>query len=277
MKYSLYAVLLATLLFSCKSKTTETNNDSVTVAAAPLDPTDSLIQKFKPIIQGVWVKSDYIKKVIVTYSPVAAADKAVGITIIRIDTTQIKGDKLVANAGYNNHEGGDVTIKFRPGQTPGTIQIDSSELGYSVENGDTVLVLTEINEAHDKVVTRFIKALNKADEKLGDGMDFLINKSLFSGSYILTDSIGRVRNVTFTDDGKVSGIKGLRTYYAMTDFIVGPMNNLDLLIFNLYAKDQTDYSFKITGETLKLYNTKPTADSAELVVDKLIYTLVRTK
>ncbi|MEO6150676.1 MAG: hypothetical protein ABIN95_12370 [Mucilaginibacter sp.] len=275
MKYTLYALLLATLLFSCKSKTKETVVDSVVVV--PLDPTDSLIQKFKPIIQGVWVKSDYIKKVIVTASPLAAADKAMGITILRIDTTQIKGDRLTANAGYNNHEGGEVTIKFRHGESPETIQLDSSELGYSVENGDTILVLTELNEAHDKVVTRFIRALTSADEKLGDGMDHIINKNLFSGSYVLTDSIGKTRNVTLTDNGKITGIAGLRTYYAMTDFIAGPDNNLDLLIFNLSAKDQIDYSFKITGETLKLYSTIPTADSAELMVNKLVYTLVRAK
>ncbi|RCH54273.1 hypothetical protein DJ568_13330 [Mucilaginibacter hurinus] len=275
MKHILYGVFITLVLFACKSKTKETVVDSLVISE--VDSTSLLIQKFKPIIQGAWVKSDYIKKVIVTSSPFAAADKATGITYIEIDTANIKGERLVAGVSYNNHEGGEIIIKFIKGETPETIQADSAELGYSVENGDTVLTLTEVNDAHDKVTTRYIRALNKPGKKTGNGMDYLINKNLFAGSYAMTDTIGKVRQVILTENGQITGITGFRTYYAMNDFIAGPMNNLDLLIFNLYAKDQKDYAFKISGNTLKLFDTEPTPDSSALITGKLIYTLIRNK
>jgi len=278
MKNILYALLCIGLISSCKSNTTQTSKDSTTTT--PLSTaSQAIIIKFKPIIQGVWVKADYINKVIKTKSPAEAEDEAIGITVMYINTSKIKGDSLVVNAGYGNHEGGDAILKFKPGKSPGAIVFNGGDLNYSIENGDTILIAHLKDDDTKKTKTvRYVKALNnEPDDNLGLGMDYLINKNLVAGTYVMTDSLGNTAKVTLSALGKVTGIPGFDTFWISDDIGGEPMNNLDGFTFNLYKKTAKDYTFKIVADTLTLYDTKANADSTEDILDKMRYKLVRVK
>jgi len=278
MKNSLYLLFIITTFLSCKSNTKKAAIDS-NATNLPSDSSQALIKKFKPVIQGVWVKADYINKVAKTKSPAEAEDEAIGITIMNINTDKIKGDSLVVNAGYGNHEGGDAIIKFKAGKLPGAIVFNSGDLNYSIENGDTILITHLIDDDTKKIkIVKYVKSLNsEPDDNLGLGMDYLINKNLIAGNYVMTDSLGNNTKVTLSALGKVTGMPGLDTYWISDDIGGEPMNNLDGFTFNLYKKNAENYTFKIIADTLTLYNMKANADSTENVLGKMVYKFVRDK
>ncbi len=279
MKNILYILLITSLFFSCKSNTKQAAKDSTNTINSTDNKGAGLIQKFKPIIQGVWVKKDYIDKVLSKKSPLAAADEATGMTTMYINTDRIKGDSITVPVGWGNHEGSELMLKFRPGKAASTIQFGDGDLGYSVENGDTLLVISRLDEDEKKIITtKYSKALNKQpDGDLGYGMAYIINKNLVAGNYTLTDSTGTSSKVTFNADGKVSGFYNFKEFMINIDLNSDPMENLDEIGFDYDKKDHASYSFKIDANNLNLYATHPNADSTELVLGKLAYKLVRQK
>lgn len=68
-------------------------------------------------MQGVWVKRDYIEKVIKTQSPIQANDMVIGITTMHFNPAEIDGDRLISQVSYDNHQAGDVILKFEAGKT----------------------------------------------------------------------------------------------------------------------------------------------------------------
>jgi hypothetical protein len=274
-----FPFLIICTLAACKSKTKAPVKDSTINNSSEINQTDELIKKFKPIIQGVWVKADYVEKVIKTKSPLAAADLATWITTFYVNTDQITGDSIKFIAGYGNDDSGDVTIKFQPGKTAGTILFNGQDLSYSIENGDTTLLLPQYDE-HKKQYfkTKFIRILKKQpDNNLGYGLYNYISKALVAGNYILIES-GQVKSkVFFSEDRKVNGFFNCKSYDINIDLNSDANDNLDEIIFVSYSKHQLSYSFKIDADTLNLYDTYENADSTKLILGKLKYKLVRQK
>ena len=277
MKKNLIPLLIISAFIACKSKNSSTNKDSIINNTYSNKQSADLIQKFKPIIQGVWIKKDYIDKVVETKSPMAAQGLASGLTTMYIQTDSLKGDSLTVGAGWNNHEGGDLTLKFKPGKTSETILLGDFDLGYSIKNGDTTIVLYGYDkDKNEHTTTWYIKAFNKQKD-LGDGMAYLIDKGIIAGKYNFTDSLGKSSSVLFTDKGQVNGFKNFTGFSIQNDLGNEPMNNLDEIMLNGADKTQKDYTFKIVADTLSFYDTKANADSTEMVVDKLRYKFVRQK
>jgi hypothetical protein len=278
MKNTFYLLLLLSFLLSCKGHVEQNIQDSVNTLPV-LKSTQKLIDQFKPIIQGIWVKSDYINKVTKTKSPLASESEATGITTMYFNTNNIKGDSLWVNAGYGNHEGGNALLKFKPGKVSSTIIFNGCDLSYLIERGDTVLNLQQINKETKKLESiKYVKSLNKEpDEDLGYGMAYLINKSLVAGNYSLTDSAGAASKITFTDYGNVSGFLRFKNYNINIDLNSDVNDNLDEISFDSRTKNHGSFTYKINADTLKLYVTYENADSTELVVGKLKYKLVRQK
>jgi hypothetical protein len=273
MKNTLYIFLIAGLFLSCKSNTKQAAENSTA------DQTQSLIQKFKPIIQGVWVKKEYVDKVIKNKSPLAAADEATGITIMYINTDHIKGDSLIAPTG-DNHDGSQITIKFYPGKTPSSIRIsEGGELEFKIDKGDTVMFFTKLDDQTKKIIkTEFIKELNKQpDNDLGYGLNYAINEGLIAGNYVLADTLNSTMKVNFTNNGKVYGFLNHSEYEINFDLNSSPMDNLDEINFDIRSKSSASFSYKINGDTLNLYTTHPNSDSTQLILGKRIYRLIRQK
>jgi len=189
-------ITITSFFLSCRSNTKQTAKDTITTKSDN-GQTEKLIEKFKPIIQGVWVKKDYIDKVIQTKSPLAAIDECRGITIMYINTDHIEGDSLQFIAGYFNHDSGNVTIKFQPGGSLSSILFNDKDLNYSLENGDTTITVFQYDNRKKLIVkAKFIRVLNRQfDDDLGYGMNYIINKEILSGNYTLTDSTGRVSKI----------------------------------------------------------------------------------
>jgi hypothetical protein len=278
MKRIFYVLLCLSILAACKNKPEESEG-AVDANGRPLDETPGLIHQFKPLINGVWVKKDYIKKLIRSRSPLEAAPKATGLTTFFIDTGKLTGDSIVVPAGWNNHEGSEITLRFKPGKNTTTIQLGDDELSYSLKNGDTTLIVYHYDpKSKETSTSKYIKALNKQPAgQLGYGMNLMINQGIISGTYEATDDAGKKFNVVFKDDGKVLGFPGANTYQIQNDLGGGPMNNLDAIFFQKDGKIQKRYTFDIGRRKVELYETKANADSSELVRDKLVYKLKRRK
>jgi hypothetical protein len=279
MKNFFWVLLCFCVFISCKSNRKTPAEDPLAKNTSTKNKTDSLIKKFTPIIQGVWVKADYVEKVIKTKSPLAASDVANWITTFYINTDQIIGDSIKFIAGYGNHEGGDVTIKFQPGKTPGTILFNGQDLSYSVGKGDTTLLLPQYDEAKKQYFkTKFIRVLKRQpDNNLGYGLDSYINKNLVAGIYMLIDSAGMKPVVYFSANGTVKGFLNCKSYSINIDLNSDANDNLDEIGFDIRTRHHSAYTFKIIADTLNLYDTYENADSTKLIQGELKYKLVRQK
>jgi hypothetical protein len=277
MKHCLYLILMLVLFMSCQSNTKPGNQDTIATNGANIQ-TQALIKEFLPLINGSWVKKEYIDKIIKTKSPAQAADLAKGLTTMTILTDYLKGDSIIVDAGWENHEGGDLTLKFKPGKTQGSIVLGAFDLKYSVTAHDTTLMLYEYdNEKKTIKVTKYERAFADKPGYLGSGTDYLINKAIIAGKYMATDSIGNETKVVFTATGKISGLANFSTYYIFDDLNSDPMTNLDEVIFDTFSKQKLEYTFKINADTLRLFDIKANADSTEALVGKLKYKLVRQR
>lgn len=286
MKNPLYFLFFITLFVSCKSNTKTLAADTVVQTKPVVNQVrdQDLIKKFSPIVQGVWVKKAYIEEVGKTQSPLAATDQVNDITTMYIDTKKLVGDSLFVLCGWGNHDSSDLELKFQPGRANSSIKFGDGDLVVTIEKADTLLTFTRFDQEKKKIVnTIFIKAMNKEpDNDLGYGMYYLINKVLMSGNYILTDTLGKVSEVTFDNYGNVSGFLNHSKYEVNIDLNSDPMDNLDMIFFtDKYGKQSSglkgDFSFKFIADTLNLYDSHPNTDSTELILGKRVYKLVRQK
>lgn len=104
MKHLSYILLTLFICASCSNEK-KTNTDNVE------NQVDSLKQKFIPILNGVWVLTDYIKVIEQTKSPIKAADKLEGVVTMIIDL-DINTDSIEVGASWGNHEGYNFTTYF---------------------------------------------------------------------------------------------------------------------------------------------------------------------
>ena len=272
MKRIICPLLILSIFLSCKSKTGDSDQDT-TGTGKPLDQSQALLHQFKPLINGVWVKKDYIKKVKKSKSPLEAVDNGTGVTIMYIDTTQLKGDSITVPVVINNHEGTKVSLNFQPGKNTTTIEFGTDELSYKLKKDTTLIIYHYNSDTKETSTAQYIKAMDKLPAGgLQAGMSIAINQAILSGKYEGTDAAGKNIRALFTDDGKVSGLPGLTTYYVQNDMIADPNHSHDEIIFNLNGKGQKAYSFIINKKTLSLY------DNAEQIKsNKPSYSLKRKK
>jgi len=287
MKNIFYSFLIISLIVSCKSSVKRAAKDT-TATGKTIDAKQSLIGEFKPFVQGSWVNKDYIKEIAKTRSPYIAREKVGNITTMLIDTKFIEGDSVKIAVGYGNHEGGDFILKFHPGRTAGTIKAYSPggdvagntfELKYSIGKNDTTLILYTFDKKKKPTDTTNYTRVFKDFEghELGYSTYYLVNKTLISGNYILTDTLNKTSKVNFDSYGKVTGFPGAKTYAIDVDFETPPGNNMDQIDFDQDSKNNKFYAFKFVHDTLNFYQTSYDKDSIDLVLGKRIYKLVKQK
>jgi hypothetical protein len=280
MKRLIYLSIITVLFSNCRSNNKPSAADSSKTITST-DPASALIKKFGPVINGSWVKADYIEKIRKTKSPLAAADLTDGMTAIEINTDSIKGDSIVGEAGYGNHEGGDAIIKFKPSKTRESILLNDGDLTYNINNGDTTISVQQyLLKNKERTFVKYVKVHPIDHSQLGSATYQLVNEALVAGNYNMTDSVGAISKVGMSADGKITGFNGFATYLVNIDLNTDVMDNLDELILYNKSKDPRpakEYSYKIIGDTLKLYSMRANADSTKAILDKLQYTLVRVK
>jgi len=288
MKNIFYSILVISLVISCKSNVkTSIKVDSLSTGKTP-EKTKSVIENLGPFFYGVWVKSSYIEDIAKTKSPYSTSELG-GVASFQIGKLGPKDDSTNVGYSLNNHEGSDFVLYLKTGHKPTSLKTNLPdydvksnffELGYTINNKDTVLMLYHYNKSNHIIdSTRYSKVADEAKGKndAAWGIQYTTNKTLFTGKYISTDTTGTTSKVQFTNDGKVSGLMNFKDYYINTDFSATPEDDFDEIIFDLYGKKDKLYSFKINADTLNLYDAHYNADSTKLLLGKRAYKLVKQK
>lgn len=283
------SLLLVTFSFiSCKNNTKQIIKGTTTTKIASANSSTDLIKSFKPIIQGVWVKSNYVEELNKTRSPYSSWAKLTDVVEMNIQTDSVKADSLIVGESLNSHEGTSFTIYFKKGHKLGTLKISLKdyttptnfyELGNVITSTDTSLFLYHYNNKNQILDSIKYNKLSGAqiNDDMASGIEYITNKILITGKYTVTDSLGAISKVEFKNNGKVSGFSDFKTYYINTDFMAGPQNNLDVIDFDVNTDKQKEYGYKINANTIDLFTTRSSADSTKILLDKLVYKLVRTK
>lgn len=274
-----YIFLTFFIVTSCsndKTSTTGNNENSI----------DSLKLSFISVLNGVWVLTDYIDAIEQTRSPLKSADKLQGVVTMIIDGT-ISSDSIEVGASWNNHEGYSFTTYFLIGQNRNSLKTDIPdyneksgfyELGYEAINEKTYLFIYHYNEASQLIdKKKFTKVAERhQDNDAAWGIQCVVNEKLFSGNYLLIDSINTTTNINLKIDGSLTGWADFNMYYVFTDFMGGPESVLDGIAFNLNEKKSKWFAFKINRDTTYLYSMIGDEESGDpLQLDKIQYKLVR--
>jgi len=240
------------------------------------------------MIHGVWVPKIYVDKIVESKSPFAASDSLSRISALIIDSNEVqRKDSLIAGVSWGNHVGGNITIFLKRGLTDHSFMTDiidynsrsnHYEIEYSMTQNDTVLNILHYDKGAKLLnKTPYQKVLNhQTSNDLAYGIQSIVNRKLFSGTYNLIENGHPFEQVTLTDDGKIIGWHGYETYYVMTDFAApGPENDpSDAVCFDLETHDKQCFSFKFSSDTLVIYRTEINTDSITALVK---YQLVKTR
>ncbi|HVA97868.1 MAG TPA: hypothetical protein VNG53_03155, partial [Bacteroidia bacterium] len=146
------------------------------------------------------------------------------------------------------------------------------ELGYNISTKDTTLIIYHYNK-NKKLLGQL--EYKKAPKSIESALQYMVNKTLFSGNYKTIDSSGQTLTLNFSNDGIVTGLPNYKKYYVITDFVAGPENNLDEVCFDIQTDNQRCYAYEIKGDTIKLYDIKESNDHTSLQLGQLKYKLVK--
>jgi hypothetical protein len=259
---------------------------------AKLSPMDSLIEKFAPIINGDWVRADYVEDLKKTLSPNKSyhhiGEEEWAISIDSRNTSIDSAIVYISYGGAGSEE--DVTF-FEPGKVPNSILLEnisqygkSFQLGFEIVHNDTNLILYECDSTGKEISQRkYIRARNELTGNdtipsvTFSNLSYYHNKLLISGKYSYVDSLGQKHNAEFNDFGKVTGIKNYKTYYVEGVFGQGPGDDTDAIYFELYTKASVDYLLRIYRDSLYLYTDTFNDSTNSYGKGKLVYKLIRQK
>jgi hypothetical protein len=271
MKYIKTLFYCSIILISCETPTSSADNQGS-------DKTEGLKKTFNPIIDGIWVETTYIEDISRTKSPSKSQDSLSSMVELDIETNEITGDSLEVGAP-SIHEGTSFILYFRQGTKETSLptnivdydtRTNFYEFGYVIMNNDTALVIYHFDKNRKLLdETKYIKVPKNSEGAL----QYMVNKTLFSGIYDASDTAGNKMKIRFTNDGSVKGLPNFKRYYVLTDFVAEPENKLDEVCFDIQTKNQTCYAYKIIGDTINLYET--TENEEDSLPGSLKYRLVK--
>lgn len=256
-----------------------TNKDRIKKEAAANKGVER-VQRAKSILHGYWYQESYIKSLAKTKSPFRSQNALGRMVELDIDTTKVDGDSLEIGAP-SIHEGNSFVLYFRPGtlqhRFPTNLMEDEEEkhffeIGYSLLLKDTSLNLYTYND-RKKVIreTRYLRA----PQNPAGPLQYMINQTLFTGTYRGEDSSGKTCTLVFTSDGGVTGIPGFQKYFVMADFNAGPSFGVDEVCLDIQTPNQRCFGFSLMEDTLKLYDYIEDRDTSRF--GNLKYRLTRQR
>lgn len=242
--------------------------------------TNEIEPNYKSILNGDWVETTYIADLTKTKSPYKSQDALKSIVELNIDTSQTKGDSLEIGSP-SIHEGMSFIVYFKPGIAANSfptslIDYDNEsnfyELGYLITSKDTTVLIYHYNRNEKLIGQTEFRRVPKNSE---GALQYTVNKTLVAGKYQTIDTTGKSITVQLTNDGKVIGLSEFTKYYVLTDFVAGPLNNLDEICFDIQTKNQKCYAYEFKGDTINLYETIENEDHVTLTLGQLKYELVK--
>jgi hypothetical protein len=269
MRQTFLIIAFSFFLTTCQTSGTRTENES-----------SIQIKDIKSIINGNWYEPTYIADIQKTKSPFKSQNALVTMVELDIDLSKAIGDTLEVGAP-SIHEGTSFRITFTPGLAPNSVQTDIIdyenetnfyELGYSISTKDTTILIYHYDK-NKKLLGQM--EYQKAPENYEGALQYMVNKTLFSGNYKTVDSCGQTLTLNFSNDGILTGLPNFKKFYVLTDFVAGPENNLDEVCFEIQTNNQICYAFEIKGDTIILYDTKESDDHNDLLLGQLKYKLIK--
>jgi hypothetical protein len=138
------------------------------------------------------------------------------------------------------------------------------------------LVLYHYDKNRNLVETiRYLKAPKSNIDGNADGLQYMVNKELVSGKYKVVDSTGTEYQINLTVEGRINGLKGFKSYYILTDFVVSSENITDELCFEIETADQKCYRFEIVADTINLFETVKNEQDTSFITKSIIYKLIK--
>ncbi|MCX8472682.1 MAG: hypothetical protein ORN85_03440 [Sediminibacterium sp.] len=189
----------------------------------------------------------YIADIQKTKSPFKSQNSLAGMVELDIDISHAIDDKLIVNAP-GIHEGGSFKIIFTLGLTPNSFKTDIIdyenesnfyELGYSISTKDTILIIYHYDKKNKKLLEQI--KYKKSPKNSESVLQYMVNKTLFSGSYKMVDSAEQTLSLNFSNDGIVTGLPNYKNYYVLTDFVASSENDLDKVCFDIQTENQICY------------------------------------
>ena len=297
MKNVILIISVFIIVASCSNKKTLSVEKTVSTSESNvfevennnISNNDTLKQHFIPRIQGVWVLTDYINDIEKTKSPLKSWDKLEGIVTMIIDVEN-QSDSIEVGISWNNHEGDNFMLYFQTGQKENSLKTNIInydeksnfyELGYETISNITYLFLYHYDKTNLFIEkTQFSKVADgQQDDDLGWGLQYMVNRRLFSGSFTLVDSLNKTTKVKFNDDGSLMGFPEYKTYHIQTDYLGDPIYlDSDIILFWNEKRDITQYAFQIFKDTICLYSVIFHEEvGIPFELDELKYKLVRNK
>jgi len=256
---------------------------------------DNLKQNFITIIQGVWVSTDYINDIEKIKSPLKCQQKLeykqpLDDMLTMVIDVKNRTDSIEVGVSIGNHEEYYFTIYFQIGQHKNSLKTNNMpdydnhsnfyEISYKTINNVNYLFLSCYDRTNKIISTKqFSKVAEKQNNNdVAWGIQYIVNKKLFSGNYFLIDSATNTKTkVQFNNDGSLQGFPNFNTYHIVTDYAGSPIFlDVDIILFRNEKRDVTQYAFQIVKDTIFLYSIifeEEIGLPSEL--DELKYKLVR--
>lgn len=268
-----------TILTACQTTGSGDTNTN-TLDNPSENKTIDIQQNYSSVLNGDWVEPNYIEDLKKTKSPQKSQNNLNSIVELNIDSSKIEGDSLEVGSP-SIHEGMSFFVFFRPGITANafpTSLVDYNnesnfyELGYLITSKDTTVVIYHYDKNKKLIGQNEFKKVPKNSE---GALQYMVNKTLVAGKYQTTNTTGKSMTVEFTNDGKIIGLADFTRYYVLTDFVAGPLNNLDEICFDIQTKNQKCYAYEIKGDTINLFETIENEDHITLTLEQQKYKLVK--
>jgi hypothetical protein len=265
-------LFLVILIASCSFRTKEDNDIQENIFV------------INRILNGVWVREDYINSLRVNKSPSKASEFLKEEVSLIFDTASLNIDTLEIGVSFNNHEGGNYFLPIKdfkgnkariyaPEQTK-----SNKEIEFSITEKDTFLFLTKFSKT-GKIIskTKFVRVLSNVElinNDLGFGIEYITNVLVIEGEYLLIDSLDNIisRNINFNKVGSISGWEGINRYNLLTDFVEFEEKMKDDIIIlsgNRNVQKKNEFKYQFINDTIMIYTRSNQSNK------NLVYKLVK--
>ncbi|MEQ1554637.1 MAG: hypothetical protein ABL929_10685 [Ferruginibacter sp.] len=246
----------------------------------------NFLAHFKTVVSGKWLLVTYLETLKKTSSPLKAQTKGFDLTQLFVNIDDANNKSINAD-GWSLHEGGlGITIYFTPGVTRNSFKTDFhnpqksniafTDIGYTIKGKDSFLVLYHFNEAKKLLqITKFKKSSTPSIISSDKFLDYVVNKTLFTGNYSGKDNEGNNVNISFTNEGGIYGLQEFTKYKVSTFILQRSKGNYYNKIYFLDNDNAPVlYAFTFVGKKLFLYELTENKNE-QMVLGSLKYNLIK--
>lgn len=187
---------------------------------------------------GHWLNKAYVDKLRETKSTRKSQDVS-GLCLVSIE---IRGDSTVMATSWNFHEGGDSPILIMTAKDKAT---SKSKYNWTDPFQVTLNMDNTINIKYDDEDNDYVKFGKETEYST---YKEIINEILFSGNYLLNDSI----SIEMHNNGEIIGLKEYESYKVIEDYIDAGMD-YDQISFTLKNQAESTFGFEIHDKTIEIF------------------------